>query len=115
MFVASLLHMPLAQAMVYLDSVKVCYEFNQDEMISRDICILSAQSGAGGGSFDLMYKSENYHFYYTDEKPINSYYRYPSLDKVLDGDDLFESSTEYLVCFSHKPYDICYTHSRNLE
>ena len=115
MLAISLLYMPLAQAVVYLDSVRVCYEFNQDEMISRDICILSAQSGAGGGSFDLMYKGENYHFYYTDEKPINSYYRYPSLDRVLDSDDLFESGTEYLVCFLHKPYDLCYTHSRSSE
>lgn len=115
MLATSLLYMPLAQAVVYLDSVRVCYEFNQDEMISRDICILSAQSGAGGGSFDLMYKGESYHFYYTDEKPINSYYRYPSLDRVLDSDDLFESSTEHLVCFLHEPYDLCYTHSRSSE
>lgn len=113
--IVSMLSISLVHAVVYLDSVKVCYEFNGDELISRDVCILSAQSGAGGGSFDLMYKGENHHFDYTEGEPMNSYYRYPSLDRVENEDEFFEINTEHLVCFSHQPYDMCYAHSRDLE
>lgn len=113
--VISMLSISLGYAAVYLDSVKVCYEFNGGELISRDVCILSAQSGAGGGSFDLMYKGRDHHFDYTEGEPTNSYYRYPSLDRVENEDEFFEINTEYLVCFSYQPYDMCYTHSRNLE
>lgn len=101
-----------AQAVQYLDQAEVCYEFLGETMISRGVCVVSAQSGAGGGSFGLLYKDKDYLFEYTEDKPFAVYYRDTRYGTVPPGEEaeFLEINEEYLFCFKYRPYDLCFTH-----
>lgn len=108
----SILTITSAYAIQYLDQAEVCYEFLGETMISRGVCVVSAQSGAGGGSFGLLYKDKEYLFEYTEGEPFDVYYRTTRYDTVLPDEEakFLEINEEYLFCFKHKPYDLCFTH-----
>lgn len=106
-----------ANAAAYMDRVEVCYEFDEeDDLIDRDICILSTSSGAGVVAYTILYKGEKHSFFYDRIKEEeDTYYRNLFLDVIRDDEkeDFFRVNTQYLVCFPKKPYDICYTHERD--
>ena len=108
-----------ASAAVSNDSSGVCYKFENDQVVQKDVCLISFVGGQGEGFWNLKVNNETYELYEHDEsykkygqhyfklngQPAESYYRNPNHYAVsYDYDDDYD----YLSCYKSESDEICY-------
>lgn len=102
---------PTAHSAPMGEGVGVCYAFKGDKLKSQQPCIISQGYGAGGSYTTLTIGKKSYNFEYPseydhDEEDYwdyyfrNLFYQRISILQITEG--------QYLTCFYHKPYDMCY-------
>ena len=103
------------------DEVGVCYEFKADEMIRRDICIITEGNAAGGMYANLQLVSGKEHqiashgisglndgLYDLNGKDAVHYLRDAAFYNTTDYDGLSEINEPALYCYKTKVLDLCH-------
>ena len=117
----------VAHARPQPDRPGVCITFKGDNVVSKDLCLVSYDEGAGGNTTDLKTFNKSYvisgtqvmnprsearsdHFKYTvnNEASFGEYHRSADFYSVEDIDEIREREDEYLTCYKTKSVDICY-------
>ncbi len=103
------------------DEVGVCYEFKADEMIRRDICIITEGNAAGGMYANLQLADGkqyqiashgiiglNDDLYDLNGKDAVHYLRDASFYETTDYEGLAEINEPALYCYKTKTLDLCH-------
>ncbi len=101
----------LSQAGVNPDKLGMCYliDDSRGAIMDKDACIISTGTGVGGSYTDIRFNRDNYEFEmfeWTD----GSYLRDATMFSVITSEERMHLPDEnnILLCFPHKPFDICY-------
>ncbi|WP_169393527.1 MULTISPECIES: hypothetical protein [Psychrobacter] len=123
-----------AQARPYPDYAGVCTTFKGDNVVSKDVCVVSFSEGAGGkltvlktfnktysidaierrgsGNYDSDDINDSFKFTINGEASSGEYYRHASFYNKVSVDELEqlnELEEEYLYCYKSKSVDICHS------
>lgn len=102
------------------DAVGLCYVFKGDEVVKRDICIITSGNAAGGIYTNLQLGDKTYEIYSHGIDGKNSdgynfngqdsehYLRDASFFNVSTYEELNEINEPALYCYKTKNIDICH-------
>ncbi len=105
------------------DNAGVCYKFEDDNVVEKDVCLISFVGGQGEGFWNLKMGEETYnlyehdesykkygqHYFKLDDQPAESYYRNPNHHTISYTND---DNYTYLNCYKSVYDEVCYKENK---